>query len=109
MLNFDSIETIEKKSDYKYEHYRVKDTLFTVLERYEILESLRSDSYGVSVAAKDNADKEWYDEGDEMVSIKKLINIYDQQTVCIKILRQLRILRLLGEHENIDEVVDIMK
>ena len=36
-----------------YHQYMVKDTVFTVLERYEILDMLRSDSYGVVVAAKD--------------------------------------------------------
>ena len=79
MLSLDSNTTVEEEPVRKYEQYRVKDTLFTVLDRYEILEALRSDSFGVAVAAKDNGEgKEWYDDEDELVSIKKLINIYDQ-------------------------------
>ena len=80
--------------DSKYTVYGVANTGFEVEKRYEILEHFGQGAYGVVCSALDT-------KTNRLVAIKKIENILEHKTVMKRTLREIILLRLFREHENV--------
>ncbi|KAK4536838.1 hypothetical protein CDCA_CDCA10G2863 [Cyanidium caldarium] len=72
-----------------------------VENRYTLLSVIGEGAYGVVCSAMDNRTG-------EKVAVKRIRRVFDEVPEAIRILRELRFLRLLRSHENIITVRDVM-
>lgn len=80
--------------DQKYVCYGVANTGFEVEKRYEIREHFGQGAYGVVCSALDT-------KTNRLVAIKKIENILEHKTVTKRTLREIILLRMFHDHENV--------
>lgn len=79
----------------------VSDTTFRLPERYHTLRNVGKGSYGVVCSAKDSLRK-------TDVAIKKIAPMSTDAFSAKRVLREIRLMRHLGTHENIVTLVDLI-
>jgi serine/threonine protein kinase len=79
----------------------VKGNKFTIDERYHSLHAIGDGSYGFVVSAIDHVTG-------LKVAIKKVIDAFNDAVDAKRILREMKLLRHLGGHENVVTIYDIM-
>lgn len=87
--------------DRQYHTVQVSGNAFTVDVRYHSLKPVGAGSYGLVVSAEDTVTG-------EMVAIKKIADTFRDLVDAKRIMREIMLLRKLGDHENIISLVDIM-
>ena len=80
----------------------VRGTDFTVDQRYAIQKFVGCGSYGVVCAAVDT-----HDAGQNLVAIKKIGNVFKNETTAKRTLREIKLL-LHFDHENVIGIKDLM-
>ena len=86
--------------------YTVGSTPFEVDAHYEPMKRVGKGAYGVVCAARDLRSGE---EGGVRCAIKKIKRAFDNIMDARRTLREIRILRHFGSHENIIELLDVMR
>ena len=87
--------------DRQYHTVIVSGNAFTVDVRYQTLKPVGAGSYGLVCSAEDSVTG-------EMVAIKKIADTFKDLVDAKRIMREIMLLRKLGDHENIISLVDIM-
>ena len=85
----------------KYHVESVGRTTYEIDVRYKGLKPVGSGSYGIVCSATDSVTG-------SKVAIKKITNVFEDLIDAKRILREIKLLRHLGEHENIIHIIDIM-
>lgn len=85
----------------RFHKIKVKAEVFEVDVRYTDLVFIASGAYGNVVSAQDNV-------SNRKVAIKKVKDVFRNLTDAKRILRELKLLRHLGGHENIIWILDVM-
>ena len=85
----------------EYHTIMVSGNAFTVDVRYQTLKPVGAGSYGLVVSAEDTVTG-------EMVAIKKISDTFKDLVDAKRIMREIKLLCKLGEHENIISLVDVM-
>eukprot|EP00957_Ditylum_brightwellii_P191541 14583657-Ditylum_brightwellii.AAC.1 len=84
-----------------FHHTRVGHDIFLVDKRYTQLKLIGRGAYGSVVSAFDTV-------VGECVAIKKIRNLFDDEIIAKRILREIKLLRHFNSHENVVTVHDIM-
>jgi serine/threonine protein kinase len=85
----------------KYHNESVGRTLYEIDVRYRHLKPVGSGSYGIVCSATDTVTG-------QKVAIKKISNVFEDLIDAKRILREIKLLRHLGDHENVIHILDIM-
>lgn len=85
----------------KYHTESVGRTVYEIDVRYTNLKPVGSGSYGIVCSANDTVTG-------QKVAIKKISNVFEDLIDAKRILREIKLLRHLGDHENIIHILDIM-
>jgi serine/threonine protein kinase len=85
----------------KYHTESVGRTVYEIDVRYTNLKPVGSGSYGIVCSANDTLTG-------QKVAIKKISNVFEDLIDAKRILREIKLLRHLGDHENIIHILDIM-
>ena len=82
--------------------YKVGTSEFEIENRYELKEHFGQGAYGVVCSALDH-------QTSQLVAVKKIENILEHKTVTKRTLREIVLLRLFREHENIVKLHRVMR
>ncbi|CDW82787.1 UNKNOWN [Stylonychia lemnae] len=95
-------ETFQNLPQYKFYQTQEPKEMLLIDKKYEVLKSIGSGATSVVVKASKNGNQE------EIVAVKKINKVFDHQAFAHRAMRELRILRLLNDHENILKIHEIM-
>jgi serine/threonine protein kinase len=87
-------------ADEQRETTLISGSAFQVSARYKLLKQIGSGAYGVVASAQDLTTG-------QRVAIKKIGNAFADLVDAKRVLREIKIMRTLGSHENIVELVDL--
>lgn len=80
--------------------YHIRGTTFEVDAKYELIKAIGLGAYGLVCSAKDL-------ETNKFVAIKKVPKLFDDLIDSQRVLRELKIMRHLGRHDNIIKLIEI--
>lgn len=91
---------VGSKEGREFHQVTISGTLFEVETRYQNLKAVGQGSYGIVCSAEDSVTK-------KKVAIKKVTDAFQDLIDAKRILREVKLLRHLGDHENVIGLVDI--
>jgi serine/threonine protein kinase len=81
--------------------YKIRGTNFVVDPHYDVIKAIGLGAYGLVCSAKDT-------KHDRFVAVKKIPKLFDDLVDGKRVLRELKIMRFLGRHQNIIELYDVL-
>eukprot|EP00188_Purpureofilum_apyrenoidigerum_P002951 Plantae.Rhodophyta-Purpureofilum_apyrenoidigerum.ctg29959.p1 GENE.Plantae.Rhodophyta-Purpureofilum_apyrenoidigerum.ctg29959~~Plantae.Rhodophyta-Purpureofilum_apyrenoidigerum.ctg29959.p1 ORF type:complete len:167 (+),score=33.47 Plantae.Rhodophyta-Purpureofilum_apyrenoidigerum.ctg29959:48-548(+) len=69
--------------------------------RYKLISLIGEGAYGVVCQAEDQSNN-------QRVAVKRIMRCLESYPMAVRILRELKFLRLLGQHENIIKILDVL-
>jgi len=79
-----------------------EDIVAHILERYEILQKLGKGAYGIVWKVRDK-------QGEDMIALKKVFGAFQNATDAQRTFREIIFLQELADHENIIQLLDVIK
>lgn len=101
--NFNIHNTYKNNNDNNVQRRNYVDIKFSVPKRYEIIKLLGKGSYGVVCSARDKNIKN----GDYVLAIKKITNIFNKEILLKRAIRELKFMFYFQGHKNIVNLVNV--